>query len=259
LVEAAARLRTLRLGNTQVARIGLGTNRLRRSPENVSLVKEAVAAGVNHIDTAHTYAGGQSEGTIGSALSPIRHEYTVATKGGWNGARPDVLHAEIEESLRRLRTDSIYLYYLHRVDPATPLEESLGAIKEYRDSGQIRHVGVSNVGIDQIERARAIVPIVAVENSYSVVERTYDDVVDYATREGIVFVAYFPLRGVSGSALSEIAQRHGATPQQVTLAWLLKRSPAMLAIPGTLSLQHLKENLAALDIELSDAEFESLR
>jgi aryl-alcohol dehydrogenase-like predicted oxidoreductase len=103
------------------------------------------------------------------------------------------------------------------------------------------------------------VPIVAVENHYSVVERTYDDVVDYATREGIVFVAYFPLRGVSGSALPEIAQRHGATPQQVTLAWLLKRSPAMLAIPGTLSLQHLKENLAALDIELSDAEFESLR
>jgi pyridoxine 4-dehydrogenase len=251
--------RTLTLGDTEVARIGLGTNRLRRSPENLALVKEAVAAGVNHIDTAHTYAGQQSEDTIGSALSPIPDKYVVATKGGWDGARPDVLRAEIEQSLRRLRTDSIDLYYLHRVDPETPLEDSLAAIEEYRDRGRIRHVGVSNVSVEQIERARAVAPIVAVENRYSLVERTYDDVVDYCAREGIAFVAYLPLRGTGGPELSEIAQRHSATPQQIALAWLLKRSPGLLTIPGTLSLQHLKENLAAPEIELSDAEFQSLR
>jgi pyridoxine 4-dehydrogenase len=249
----------LKLGDTEVARIGLGTNRLRHSPENVAFVREAVGAGVSHIDTAHSYAAGQSEDTIGSALSAGPDEYLVATKGGWDGARPDVLRAEIEESLRRLRTDSIDLYYLHRVDPETPLEDSLEAIKEYRDSGQIRHVGVSNVSIEQIERARVVAPIVAVENRYSLVERTYDDVVDYCAREGIVFVAYFPLRGTGGPGLSEIAQRHSATPQQIALAWLLKRSPGLVTIPGTLSLQHLKENLAALEIELSDAEFQSLR
>jgi pyridoxine 4-dehydrogenase len=242
-----------------LGRMGLGTNRLRRSSENVAFVKEAVAAGVSLIDTAHTYADGQSEDTIGTALSDTRDESVVATKGGWDGARPDVLRAEIEESLRRLRTDSIDLYYLHRVDPATPLEESLGAIKEYRDRGQILRVGVSNVGLEQIERAREVVPITAVEDRYSLVERTNDDVVDYCAREGIVFVAYYPVRGVRGAALSEIAQRHGATPEQIGLAWLLKRSPAMLPIPGTLSLEHLKQNLAALEIELSDAEFESLR
>jgi pyridoxine 4-dehydrogenase len=243
---------------SDLGRIGLGTNRLSRSPENVAFVKEAVAAGVSLIDTAHTYAGGQSEETIGSALSQTPDRSLVATKGGWNGARPDVLRAEIEESLRRLRADRIDLYYLHRVDPATPLEESLGAIKEYRDREQILRVGVSNVGIEQIERAREIVPIAAVENRYSLVERTYDDVVEYCAREGIVFVAYFPLRGVGGDALSEIAQRRGATPQQIALAWLLKRSPALLPIPGTLSLEHLKQNLAAPEIELNDAEFESL-
>jgi pyridoxine 4-dehydrogenase len=250
---------SLKLGDTEVARIGLGTNRLRRSPENVAFVSEAVGAGVSHIDTAHSYAGGQSEDTIGSALSAGADEYVVATKGGWDGARPDVLRAEIQESLRRLRTDSIDLYYLHRIDPETPLEDSLAAIKEYRDSGQIRHVGVSNVSIEQIERARAVAPITAIENRYSVVERTYDDVVDYCAREGIVFVAYVPLRGIGGPELSEIAQRHSATPQQIALAWLLKRSPRLLTIPGTLSFQHVKENLAALEIELSDAEFQSLR
>ena len=250
--------RTLRLGDTEVARIGLGTNRLAKTPENVAFVKEAVAAGVSLVDTAHTYAGGQSEDTIGTALSPIPDGCIVATKGGWNGARPDVLRAEIEESLRRLRTDSLGLYYLHRPDPETPIEESLRAIKEYRDSGKIRHVGVSNVGVDQIERAREIVPIAAVQNRFSVSERTYDDVVDYCAREGVVFVAYFPLRGVGGAALADIAERRGATETQIALAWLLKRSPTMLPIPGTLSLEHLKENLAARDVELSDAELQAL-
>jgi pyridoxine 4-dehydrogenase len=248
----------LRLGETEVARIGLGTNRLTRTAEHVAFVREAVVAGVNVIDTAHTYAGGQSEETIGAALTSIPDGCIVATKGGWNGARPETLRAEIEESLRRLRTDSIALYYLHRVDPQTPLEESLGAIKENRDSGKIRQVGVSNVGIEQIERARQVVPISAVQDRFNLSERTHDDVVDYCAREGLVFLAYFPLHGDGRSALAEIADRHGATPAQIALAWLLTRSPTMLPIPGTRSVEHVRENVAALDIELNDAEFQAL-
>jgi pyridoxine 4-dehydrogenase len=236
---------TVRLGDIEVSRIGLGTNRLRKTPDNVAFVKEAVAAGLSFIDTAHTYAGGESEDTIGTALSPIPDDCIVATKGGWDGARPDVLRAEIEESLRRLRTDRIGLYYLHRPDPQVPIEESLAAIKEAHESGKIGLIGVSNVGIEQIERAREIVPVAAVQNPYSLVERKHDDVVDYCAAEGIVFVPYFPLRGVDVAA-------------QVALAWLLKRSPAMLPIPGTLSLEHLEENLAALDVALGDDDFRAL-
>jgi pyridoxine 4-dehydrogenase len=248
----------VRLGDTEVTRIGLGTNRLTKTPENVAFVREAVAAGVNHVDTAHLYTGGESEETIGAALSPAPPGCVVATKGGYDRGRPEVLRAEIEESLRRLRTDSIDLYYLHRVDPETPLEESLAAIDEYREWGRIRHVGVSEVVIEQIERARRVVPIAAVQNRYSLADRRHDEVVDYCAREGIAFVPYFPLRGVEGRALTEIADRYGATPAQIALAWLLKRSPAMLPIPGTLSLQHLPENLAALEIELSEDEFQAL-
>jgi pyridoxine 4-dehydrogenase len=253
--------RRLRLGDTEVARIGLGTNRLTRTPEHVAFVKEAVAAGVGLVDTAHTYAGGASEETIGVALSPVPEGCVVATKGGYarGHGRPEVLRSQIEESLRRLRTDSIALYYLHRVDPETPLEVSLGAIKEYRDSGKIRHVGLSQVGVDQIERAREIVPIAAVQNHYNLTERRYEDVVDYCAREGIVFVPYYPLHGLGGRALAGIAERRGATPAQLALAWLLRRSPAILPIPGTLSSAHLMENLAALEIELSDAELQALR
>jgi aryl-alcohol dehydrogenase-like predicted oxidoreductase len=253
----------VKLGNIDVARIGLGTNRLMRTRDNVALIRSAVAAGVQMIDTAHSYTGGQSEETIGEALSPLPEGCVVATKGGGGGGsgrgRPENLRAEIEQSLGRLRTDSIPLYYLHRVDPQTPIEESLAAIKEYQDSGKIRHVGVSEVNIDQIERARKVVPIAAVQNHYNLSERKYETVVDYCAGEGIVFVPFFPLRGNGGSALAEIATRHGATPQQITLAWLLRRSPATLPIPGTLSLDHLKQNLAALKIELTDAEFEALR
>ena len=255
-------MRSVKLGDIEVGRIGLGTNRLTKTPENIAFIKSAVAAGVQMIDTAHSYTGGQSEETIGEALSPIPDGCVVATKGGFSGAgrgRPEVLRAEIEESLRRLRTDSIALYYLHRVDPATPLEESLGAIKEYRDRGRIRHVGISEVGIEQIERARKVVPIAAVQNQYNLSERKYDAVVDYCASEGIVFVPFFPLRGRGGAALGEIARRHAATTAQIVLAWLLRRSPGMLPIPGTLSLEHLKENLAATEIELTDAEFEALR
>jgi aryl-alcohol dehydrogenase-like predicted oxidoreductase len=252
----------MKLGDVDVARIGLGTNRLTNTRDHVELVKAAVAAGVQMIDTAHSYTGGQSEETIGTALDPVPEGCIVATKGGIGGpgrGSPEVLGAEIEQSLRRLRTETIALYYLHRVDPETPLEESLGAIKEYRDRGKIRHIGISEVTIDQIERARKVVPIAAVQNRYNLSDRTHDAVVDYCAAEDIVFVPFFPLRGNGGRELAEIAEQHGATSEQITLAWLLRRSPAMLPIPGTLSLEHLKENLAALSIELTDAEFEALR
>ena len=250
-----------RLGDVELTRIGLGTNRLRNTLENVAFVREAVAAGVSFVDTAHSYTDGESEATIGAALSPVPEGVVVATKGGYarGEGRPDVLRAQIEDSLRRLRTDTIGLYYLHRVDPETPLEESLGTIAEHRDAGKIRHVGLSQVGIEQIERARRVLPIAAVQNHYNLSERQYEDVVDYCAGEGIVFVPYFPLGGDGGSALREIAERHGATPAQITLAWLLRRSPAMVPIPGTLSLEHLKENLAALELELSGDELEALR
>jgi pyridoxine 4-dehydrogenase len=254
-------LRTVRVGDADVLRIGLGTNRLTKAHANIDLVRAAVAAGVQMIDTAHSYTGGQSEETVGEALSPIPAGVIVATKGGIGGpgrGRPDVLRAEIEQSLRSIRTDSIALYYLHRVDPETPIEESLATIKAYVDRGKIRHVGISEVGIEQIERARTVVPIVAVQNHYNLSERKYEEVVDYCAREGIVFVPFFPLRGDGGQALAEIAERHRATKHQITLAWLLRRSPAMLPIPGTLSVTHMKENLTALDIELTQAEFEIL-
>lgn len=252
---------TVRIGDADVVRIGLGTNRLANTPANVAFVKEAVAAGINLIDTAHSYAGGQSEATIGAALSPFPDGVIVATKGGYGSGlgRPEALREQIDESLRRLRTDTIALCYLHRVDPETPLEDSLGTIKEYVDRGQIRHVGLSQVGIDEIERARGIVPIAAVQNHYNLSEREWEDVVDYCAREEIAFVPFFPLHGDGGPALNQIAQRHGATPSQIPLAWLLRRSPTMLPIPGTLSIEHVRENLGALDIELGDDEFEALR
>ncbi|HEX6601990.1 MAG TPA: aldo/keto reductase, partial [Solirubrobacterales bacterium] len=183
------------------------------------------------------------------------------TKGGYRPGegRPEVLHAQIEQCLRSLRTDAIGLYYLHRVDPETPLEESLGAIREHVDRGEIRHVGVSDVTVEQLEHARRVVPIAAVQNHYNLVERGSDDVVDHCAANGIVFVPYFPLRAEGGSRAAEIAEQHGATTNQVVLAWLLRRSPTTLPIPGTLSIEHLRENLGALEIDLSDEEFEALR
>ena len=253
----------MRLGDIELTgRIGLGTNRLTNTPQNVRLVKGAVEGGIQMIDTAHSYTGGQSEETIGAALSPAPEGVVVATKGGIGGpgrGRPEVLRSEIEDSFRRLRTDTITLFYLHRVDPQTPIEESVGAIKEYQDRGRIHHIGVSQVDLEDIERARKVAPIAAVQNHYNLSERSSDVLIDYCEREGILFVPFFPLRGDRSGALREIARKHRATPEQITLAWLLRRSPAMQPIPGTLSPEHLQQNLAAQTIELSDAEFEALR
>ena len=253
--------RTVSLGGTEVSRIGLGTNRLSYTPGHVAFVRAAVESGIDVVDTAHLYVGGDSERTVGAALAN-RHWDTLiaATKGGYAAGegRPDVLRGQIEQSLQSLKTDAIDLYYLHRVHRDTPLEDSMGVIREYRDAGKIRRVGLSQVTVDQIEAARSVVQIDAVQSHYNLGERSWDDVVDYCSREGIVFVPYFPLRS-GHPELSGIAEEHGATTQQIALAWLLHRSPVMLPIPGTLSVDHARQSVAALDVELSNEEFEALR
>jgi aryl-alcohol dehydrogenase-like predicted oxidoreductase len=247
------------VAGTEVVRIGLGTNRLTSTPENHAFLREAVKAGLGLIDTAHVYSGGDSERAIGEALSPEPDGLVIATKGGYTGSGgPEALPAQIEQSLESLRTDAIDLYYLHRVDSERPLEESLGVIAEYREAGRIKEIGISAVDLQQVEAAREIAPIAAVQNHYNVAERSSDDVVDYCEENGIVFMPYYPLKGQSLSALSEIAERHNASPEQIALAWLLRRSPVMLPIPGTLSIEHLRDNLGALEIELTDDEFEAL-
>jgi pyridoxine 4-dehydrogenase len=251
--------RSLTLAGTAVARIGLGTNRLTSTPDTHSFLREAVEAGLGLIDTAHVYTGGESERAIGEALSSRRGDLVVATKGGYRGrASPDELRAQIEQSLESLEADVIDLYYLHRVHPETPLEESLGAIVEHREAGTIREIGISAVEVTQIETAREVVPIAAVQNHYNLAERSSDDVVDYCEENEIVFLPYYPLKGDPPPALEEIAERHGATRAQIALAWLLRRSRVMLPIPGTLSIGHLRENLGALEIELTDDEFGAL-
>jgi pyridoxine 4-dehydrogenase len=252
--------RTVNLGGTEVSRIGLGTNRLSYTPGHVAFIRAAVESGIDVVDSAHLYVGGESELTVGAALANRNWETLVAaTKGGYAAGegRPDRLREQIEQSLVSLQTPSIDLYYLHRAHPDTPIEDSLGVIKEYRDAGRIKRVGLSQVTIEQIERARAVVQIDAVQSHYNLAERHWDDVVDYCEREGIVFVPYFPLGG-SHVAQAGIAEAHGVTRQQIALAWLLHRSPVMLPIPGSLSLDHVRLNIASLDIELDTDELDQL-
>jgi pyridoxine 4-dehydrogenase len=212
------------------------------------------------IGTAWSYAGGESEATIADALSPPPPGLLIASKAGLRSGRPDVVRSQIEDSFERLRAKVIGLYYLHRVDLDTPLEESLAVIKDYVDEGRILHVGVSEANIEQVERARKVVDIAAVQNHYNLSERRHEAVVDYCDSEGIPFVPFFPLRGGADvNKLDTIALRHRRTREQIALAWLLRRSPVMLPIPGTLSLDHVKQNLAALEIDLSNEEFEALR
>jgi pyridoxine 4-dehydrogenase len=252
--------RVITLGDRELTRIGLGTNRLTDTNESRVFIRAAVEAGVGMIDTAHTYTGGDSERTIGAALAGSARGVVVATKGGYEPGtgNPEALRTQLEQSFESLGTEAIALYYLHRVDPRTPLEDSLALLKEYWEDGRIEHVGLSDVGVDEIERGRAVLPIAAVQNAYNLSERKHDEVIDYCEAEGIAFVAYYPLHGDGGGAADEIAGRLSATGNQVKLAWLLRRSPAMLPIPGTLSLEHLKQNLGALELELADADYEAL-
>jgi pyridoxine 4-dehydrogenase len=243
--------RTLTIAGVEVARIGLGTNRLR--PEKAAFLRQAVDAGIGMIDSAHGYTDGESERTIGEA--GLDGNVVVASKGGYDDDGPEGLRSQITESLERLRRETIDLYYLHRPHS---LGERLRAIKEFRDEGRIREIGISAVSVEQIEEARKMVPITAVQNHYNVAERRDDDVVDHCEREGIVFVPYYPLKGKEPKAMKEIAKAHDATRHQIALAWLLRRSPAILPIPGTTSIEHARENLGALDIELTDDEFEAL-
>jgi pyridoxine 4-dehydrogenase len=226
---------TYELAGVEVPRIGLGTNRLTDDADGVAFIRAAVEAGVRHIDTAHLYTGGASERAIGQALGGPRDDLVVATKGGYEPGegRADALDAQIAQSLEALRTDVIDLYYLHRIDPETPLEETLGAIKAHVDRGAIRAVGISDVSVEQIERARQVLTIAAVQNEYNAERRDHDDVVDHCEAHGIAFVAYYPL--------------HGAGSKTKTLRALLDRSPSLLPIPGTRSIDHLGENLAVLD------------
>lgn len=251
--------RTVALGEHQLNRIGLGTNRLTDTAQNRSFLETAIGAGLNFVDTAHLYAGGESEATIGNVLSDFPGDVVVATKGGYHpGGGTKQLREELETSFARLQTGRIALYYLHRVDPEVPLEESMAVLKEYRDAGRIEHVGLSDVSVEQIQRAESVLPIAAVQNEYNLSERGSEPVIDYCTREGILFVPFYPLGGKESPLLLETADRYEAMTHQISLAWLLHRSPIVLPIPGTLSSRHLSENLAAIEIELSAADAEAL-
>jgi aryl-alcohol dehydrogenase-like predicted oxidoreductase len=221
--------------------------------------------GVNLIDTSNAYGPEINELQIAEALHPYPDGLVIATKGGlrrtrsggWpEDGRPEALREACEGSLERLRVDRIDVYQLHAPDPSVPIEESVGELARLRDQGKIRHVGLSNVSVEELERARRVVPIVSVQNRYSIAERSSEDVLEACEREGLAFLPWFPLASGSlarpGGPLDELASRLDATPAQVALAWLLQHSPAMLPIPGTSTIAHLEENVAARDIALTD-------
>jgi pyridoxine 4-dehydrogenase len=249
---------TARLGDRDIPRVGLGTNRLKDTEANRSFLCEAASAGLGFIDTAHLYAGGESEATIGAAFGDGPGRPVVATKAGFLTNEGGQLRAEIETSFERLRSEAIDLYYVHRLHGDAPLAQTLGILREYVDAGRIRHVGLSEVSIGEIDQAREMVPIAAVQNEYSLGERKHEAVIRFCELQDMLFVPFFPLRGDRTAALREAADRHGATINQIKLAWLLHRSPCVVPIPGTLSIEHLRENLAALEIELGEEEIEAL-
>ena len=257
----------MRLGGELVLnRIGLGTNRVTRSETSRAVLRAAVDLGINLIDTADIYTDGVSESVIGETLEG-RAGVHIATKGGARRGQapsndPAYLPEAIDASLRRLRLETIDLYYLHRVADDAEFEETVGVLKRARDAGKIRHIGLSNVTVEHLETARRIVEIAAAQNQYSVFERANEPVLEYAERHGIVFVPWGPLKsGVDDTAtelLRRVAAKYGAEPQQVILAWLLRRSSWMLPIPGTQSIEHLRANIAAATIRLEDEDFQAL-
>jgi aryl-alcohol dehydrogenase-like predicted oxidoreductase len=255
----------IKIGDYKVNRLGLGTNRITDNEESYKLLLFATEHGINFIDTAHRYGAGASEIGIGNALSPYKEDVLVASKCGFDYAgesgTPEALRRDLEESLKRLKTDCIKLYQLHRVDPKVPIEDSVEALKQFQDEGKIQNIGLSEVTIGQLERAQKVAPIVSVQNEYNLMIRQHEDLVDFCTEHGIAFIPWFPLGGLDGGAkkveekLKDIAAKYAASPQQISIAWLLKRSPLMLPIPGTLSISHLEENLNAAAIKLTDDDY----
>jgi pyridoxine 4-dehydrogenase len=267
-------------GQLEVCRMGFGAMRITGpgilgwpdDRENaLRVLRRAVELGVNLIDTADSYGPEVSELLIAEALHPYPDGLVIATKGGlvrsasgaWTrDGRPEHLREACEASLRRLRLDRIELYQLHAVDRNVPFEESVGELARLREEGKIRHLGLSNVSVELLRRAQELVPVVSVQNRYSLVDREADGVLDECEREGIMFLPWYPLAvgdlGQSQGALGRIARARGATPAQVALAWLLARSPVVVPIPGTASLTHLEENVAALELELTDDERSAL-
>jgi pyridoxine 4-dehydrogenase len=266
-------------GELTVNRLGFGAMRITTGdgiwgpPKDragaIAVLRRAVELGVNFIDTADSYGPNVSEELIAEALSPYPKNLVIATKGGWNrpgpnqwthDASPAHLRKAVEGSLKRLRLDRIDVYQLHTPDPVVPLDASIETLANLQAEGKIRLVALSNVTVEHIERARRIVPIVSVQNRYSFADREWDYVVDYCELNGIAFIPWFPLGAgsVAAKALDRIAAARNAKPIQVALAWLLKRSPIMLPIPGTSSIAHLEENVQAGSLQLSDQEYMEL-
>jgi pyridoxine 4-dehydrogenase len=265
-------------GEISVHRLGFGAMRLTGEgiwgpPKDrkaaLAVLRRAVELDINFIDTADSYGPNVSEELIAEALFPYPAGLVIATKGGWNrpgpnqwthDATPSHLRNAVEGSLRRLRLDRIDVYQLHIPDPVVSFEASVETLAQLRNEGKIRLVALSNVTQEHIERARRIVPIVSVQNRYSFADREWDYVVNYCERNGIAFVPWFPLGAgkVAGDVLNRMAQAHRASPTQVALAWLLRRSPMMLPIPGTSSIEHLEENVAAASVRLTDEDYQIL-
>ena len=249
--------------------MGLGTNRLTDTDAARGLIRRAVQLGVDFIDTADVYQATASETTLGHTLGHNAGPVLVATKGGMVRSadgrgvdgHPEYLRQAVEASLRRLDTSCIELYQLHRVDPEVPIETSVAALKEMQGEGKIRRIGLSNVTVEELERARRVASIVSVQNRYNLLERDSEPVLEYCEAHSIVFIPWTPLlRGnlAQAKVLLEMALRFHVTPQQLALRWLLQRSRVMLPIPGTLSIAHLEENLAAARIELNGSDFQRL-
>lgn len=265
-------------GDMPLHRLGYGAMRITGQgiwgePEDrdgaIALLRRLVDLEVNFIDTADSYGPGVSEELIAEALHPYPPDLVIATKGGltrpgpgrWEpDCRPERLKRCCDESLLRLKLDAIPLYQLHTPDPKVPFEESVGALAELRDEGKVRHVGLSNVGAGHLRQAQEIVPIVSVQNRYSVTARDSEAVLEACAEQGLGFIPWFPLDagGIAADLLAEIASAHDATPVQVALAWLLQHSAAMLPIPGTSSIAHLEQNVAAAALRLTDDELERL-
>ncbi len=267
-------------GDLEVDRLGFGAMRITGKgiwgppashDESIAVLKRAVELGVDLIDTADSYGPFVSEDLIAEALAPYERKTVIATKCGLTRTgpdqwlpvgRPEYLRQCCEMSLRRLKLETIDLYQLHRIDPKVPREEQFGLLADLQKEGKVRHVGLSEVTVEEVEAARKQVPIASVQNLYNLANRKSEDVLDYCEKEGIGFIPWFPVAAGDlakpGGPLDQVAKAHHATVAQLALAWLLKRSPVMLPIPGTSSIAHLEENVAARDVTLSDEEFETL-